>query len=213
MFFRSVSEKMQLPTDATAAPDRDTPVKCATNHFVSGNVIQEPIPAQVHKIVFGMGCFWGAERLFWTHPGVYSTAVGYSGGITANPTYEDVCSGLTGHTEVVLVFYDYAKVDLQELFSIFWESHNPTEGMRQGNDTGTQYRSAIYTTSDLQMDASLAGVSSFQSRLTEKGYPEITTEIRELEKFYYAEDYHQQYLAKNPGGYCGISGTGVKYAY
>jgi peptide-methionine (S)-S-oxide reductase len=213
MFFRSVSEKMQLPTDAMAAPDRDTPVKCATNHFVSGNVIQEPIPAQVHKIVFGMGCFWGAERLFWTHPGVYSTAVGYSGGITANPTYEDVCSGLTGHTEVVLVFYDYTKVDLQELFSIFWESHNPTEGMRQGNDTGTQYRSAIYTTNDLQMDTSLAGVSSFQSRLTEKGYPEITTEIRELKKFYYAEDYHQQYLAKNPAGYCGISGTGVKYAY
>ena len=213
MFFRSVSEKMQLPTDAMAAPDRDTPVKCATNHFVSGNVIQEPIPAQVQKIVFGMGCFWGAERLFWTHPGVYSTAVGYSGGITANPTYEDVCSGLTGHTEVVLVFYDYTKVDLQELFSIFWESHNPTEGMRQGNDTGTQYRSAIYTTSDLQMDTSLAGVSSFQSRLTEKGYPEITTEIRELKKFYYAEDYHQQYLAKNPRGYCGISGTGVKYAY
>jgi peptide-methionine (S)-S-oxide reductase len=213
MIFRSVSEKMKLPTSGVAAPDREAPMRCGLNHFVSGNVIKEPIPVQVHKIAFGMGCFWGAERLFWSQPGVYSTAVGYAGGVTANPTYEDVCSGLTGHTEVVLVFYEYAKLDLQELLTVFWESHNPTEGMRQGNDIGTQYRSAIYTTSDAQMDASLEGVSNIQPRLSENGYPKITTEIKVLEEFYYAEDYHQQYLAKNPNGYCGISGTGVKYEY
>ena len=160
------------------------------------------------RAVFGMGCFWGAERLFWTLPGVYSTAVGYSGGITVNPSYEDVCSGQTGHSEVVLVFYDPVIVTFQELLKVFWESHNPTQGMRQGNDVGTQYRSAIYGADKSQMDEAEESLITFQSVLAEGNYQGITTEIKILDNFYYAEDYHQQYLAKNPNGYCGILGTG-----
>ena len=211
MLFSLNNRELNLPTKETALPGRDDPVKCSPVHFVSGNQIIEPVPSHLEKIVFGMGCFWGAERLFWAHSGVYSTAVGYAGGITMNPTYEEVCSGLTGHTEVVLVFYDPTGVSFQELLAIFWESHNPTEGMRQGNDVGTQYRSAIYTTSQMQQDASLAGVAGFQAALSAKRYSIITTEINELKYFYYAEDYHQQYLAKNPNGYCGISGMDVRY--
>ena len=211
MLFSLNNRQLNLPTKETALPGRDDSVKCSPVHFVSGNQIIEPVPSHLEKVVFGMGCFWGAERLFWAHAGVYSTAVGYAGGITMNPTYEEVCTGLTGHTEVVLVFYDPTEVGFQELLAIFWESHNPTEGMRQGNDVGTQYRSAIYTTNQIQQDISLGGVAGFQAALSAKKYSVITTEINKLKYFYYAEDYHQQYLAKNLNGYCGISGTGVRY--
>ena len=212
MLFGLNNRQLNLPTKDTALPGRDESVKFTPIHFVSGNQIIEPVPSHLEKIVFGMGCFWGAERLFWARSGVYSTAVGYAGGITMNPTYEEVCSGLTGHAEVVLVFYDPSEVSFQELLAIFWESHNPTEGMRQGNDVGTQYRSAIYTTNQIQQNISLKGAEEFQVALSAKGYSIITTEINKLGYFYYAEDYHQQYLAKNPNGYCGISGTGVRYS-
>ena len=200
-----------LPNAAEALPDRSQKVEFSPTHFVNGNRIVEPVPEHLHKAVFGLGCFWGAERLFWELPGVYSTAAGYAGGMTANPTYEDVCSGRTGHTEVVLVFFDPAEISFEQLLAAFWEAHDPTQGMRQGNDRGTQYRSAIYATDTAQVTAAQASRDAFQAALSERGYSEITTEIKELKDFYYAEDYHQQYLAKNPGGYCGLAGTGACY--
>ncbi|MDD9889045.1 MAG: peptide-methionine (S)-S-oxide reductase MsrA [Gammaproteobacteria bacterium] len=211
MLFGLSNKSLELPSREDAIPDRAEVVRFSREHFVNRNPIADPVPRDLAKAVFGMGCFWGAERLFWQLPGVYSTAAGYAGGITANPTYEDVCSGMTGHTEVVLVYYDPGKCDYEDLLSQFWESHDPTQGMRQGNDRGTQYRSAIYTTEAEQLLAAERSRTSFQEALAKKGYPEITTEIRELEKFYYAEDYHQQYLAKNPNGYCGLAGTGACY--
>jgi peptide-methionine (S)-S-oxide reductase len=171
--------------------------------------LKGPFPGGLRQAVFGLGCFWGAERLFWEKPGVYTTASGYAGGLTPNPDYRQVCSGMTGHTEVVLVVYDPEAVSYNELLAAFWENHDPTQGMRQGNDVGTQYRSAIYTFDDEQADAARRSLIAYQERLTAARFGKITTEIRPLENFYYAEDYHQQYLAKNPGGYCGIGGTGV----
>jgi peptide-methionine (S)-S-oxide reductase len=178
-------------------------------HFVNGNRIAPPFPAGLEQAIFAMGCFWGAERKFWEAPGVYSTAVGYAGGHTRNATYKEVCSGMTGHTEVVLVVFDPTLTSYDEMLRIFWENHDPTQGMRQGNDVGTQYRSAIYTTSPEQQQAAEASRAAFQDRLSAAGYGPITTEIAEAPEFYYAEEYHQQYLAKNPNGYCGLGGTGV----
>jgi peptide-methionine (S)-S-oxide reductase len=178
-------------------------------HFVNGNRISAPFPAGLETAVFGMGCFWGAERKFWQAPGVYSTAVGYAGGVTPNPTYREVCSGMTGHTEVVLVVFDPAKTSYDTMLRLFWENHDPTQGMRQGNDVGTQYRSAIYTFSPEQRQAAEASRDAYQQRLSAAGYGPITTELADAPPFYYAEEYHQQYLEKNPDGYCGIGGTGV----
>jgi peptide-methionine (S)-S-oxide reductase len=178
-------------------------------HFVLGTPLQPPFPTGIQQAVFGMGCFWGAEKLFWKIPGVYTTAVGYAGGLTPNPTYREVCSGLTGHTEVVLVAFDPKRVSDDELLRVFWESHDPTQGMRQGNDAGTQYRSAIYFGSDDQRRAAEASQAAYQEALKAAGHGPITTELAPAREFYYAEDYHQQYLAKNPQGYCGIGGTGV----
>ena len=209
--FQLRKKSLELPDANSALPDREQAIQPAAEHFVSGNRFVEPVPEHLEKAVFGLGCFWGAERLFWELEGVFSTAAGYAGGISRNPSYEDVCSGGTGHTEVVLVFFDPDKISYQNLLAAFWESHDPTQGMRQGNDQGTQYRSAIYTTSAAQTTAAKASSKAFQSSLSGKNYPLITTEIRELSDFYYAEDYHQQYLAKNPGGYCGLAGTGVCY--
>lgn len=211
MFLKSFSRPTDIPGRDQALPDRANAMKFNPVHYVNGNPIVEPVPGHLQKAVFGLGCFWGAERLFWELPGVFSTAVGYAGGITANPTYEDVCSGMTGHTEVVLVYFDPAQISYQELLTAFWESHDPTQGMRQGNDRGTQYRSAIYTCSEAQAEQARASQARFQEALDEQGYAAITTEIVELGEFYYAEDYHQQYLAKNPGGYCGLAGTGACY--
>jgi len=179
------------------------------SHFVNGHRLTPPFPAGLEQAVFGMGCFWGAERKFWEAPGVYTTAVGYAGGYTPNPTYKEVCSGMTGHTEVVLVVFDPSRTSYDALLKIFWENHDPTQGMRQGNDAGTQYRSAIYCFSPEQRRAAEASRDAFQDRLTAAGYGRITTEVIDAPPFYYAEDYHQQYLAKNPDGYCGIGGTGV----
>lgn len=179
-------------------------------HFVSGNRICEPVPAGLEKAVFGMGCFWGAERLFWQLPGVYSTAVGYAGGTSADPTYEDVCGGATGHAEVVLIWFDPKRVGYQRLLAEFWDSHDPTQGMRQGNDRGTQYRSAIYTVSTAQDASARTSLAHCQALLSQRRFPKITTEIKALGDFWYAEDYHQQYLAKNPLGYCGLAGTGIR---
>ncbi|XP_075779365.1 mitochondrial peptide methionine sulfoxide reductase isoform X1 [Pelodiscus sinensis] len=181
----------------------------AAKHHVNGNRTVEPFPEGTEMVLFGMGCFWGAERKFWTLKGVYSTQVGYAGGCTPNPTYEEVCSGKTGHTEAVRVVYQPENIRFQNLLKVFWENHDPTQGMRQGNDFGTQYRSAIYTFSQEQMEAALKSKEDYQKVLTEKGFGTITTEIREAPEFYYAEDYHQQYLNKNPNGYCGLGGTGV----
>jgi peptide-methionine (S)-S-oxide reductase len=181
----------------------------AKAHFVNGHPLEPPFPAGLETVVVGMGCFWGAERCFWQLPGVYTTAVGYAGGHTPNPTYEEVCSGRTGHTEVVLVVYDPKKVSFETILKTFWESHDPTQGMRQGNDTGTQYRSAIYCSSPEQKTAALAAREAYAKALGQSGHGAITTEIADAPPFYYAEDYHQQYLAKNPGGYCGLGGTGV----
>ena len=178
-------------------------------HFVLGTPLEPPFPEGVETVVFGLGCFWGAERSFWQAPGVYTTAVGYAGGYTPNPTYEEVCSGRTGHNEVVLVAYRPEEISFDELLRIFWEGHDPTQGMRQGNDVGTQYRSGIYVTSDAQREAALASRELYQQKLREAGYGDITTEIVDAPEFFYAEDYHQQYLAKNPNGYCGLGGTGV----
>ncbi|NKB31773.1 MAG: peptide-methionine (S)-S-oxide reductase MsrA [Pseudomonadales bacterium] len=211
MLFGLTNKPLELPTKETALPDRAEPLRFKREHFVNGNPISAPVPEHLASAVFGLGCFWGAERLFWQIPGVFSTAVGYAGGITVNPTYEDVCSGMTGHTEVVLVYFDPGACSYEDLLTVFWESHNPTQGMQQGNDRGTQYRSAIYTSTEQQLLAANNSKSKFQSALTEKGYSGITTEVSQLDEFYYAEDYHQQYLAKNPKGYCGIAGTGACY--
>jgi peptide-methionine (S)-S-oxide reductase len=192
-----------------ALPGRDTPIPVPERHAVLGNPLTPPFPDGFEQAVFGMGCFWGAEKLFWQAPGVWTTAVGYAGGYTPNPTYQEVCSGSTGHTEVVLVVWDPAKTSLMEMLRIFWEGHDPTQGLRQGNDLGTQYRSAIYYANDEQREAAERSREMFQERLNGFGYGEITTEIAEAGPFYYAEDYHQQYLDKNPGGYCGLGGTGV----
>jgi peptide-methionine (S)-S-oxide reductase len=201
--------KREMPRPEEALPGRDELMPVPSRHEVNGNPLEPPFPAGLEQTVFGMGCFWGAERKFWEAPGVYTTAVGYSGGLTKNPTYEEVCSGRTGHTEAVLVVFDPAQTSFEEMLRVFWESHDPTQGMRQGNDVGTQYRSTIYTTSEAQHEAALASRDSYQEALAERGFGDITTEIEEAPPFYYAEPYHQQYLAKNPGGYCGIGGTGV----
>jgi peptide-methionine (S)-S-oxide reductase len=203
-------DKTAMPAPADALPGRDArPYNVPDTHFVLGTPLEPPFPEGVETAIFGMGCFWGPEREFWQVPGVYTTAVGYAGGFTPNPTYEEVCSGRTGHNEVVLVAYRPAEISYEELLRLFWEGHDPTQGMRQGNDMGTQYRSAIYATSDAQRKAAAASRQLFQERLSDEGYGEITTEIVEAPEFFYAEDYHQQYLAKNPGGYCGMGGTGV----
>ncbi len=201
--------KQSLPTAEQALPGRDTPVVVPTRHAVNGHPLQAPFPAGMQQAVFAMGCFWGAERRFWQQPGVYSSAAGYAGGHTPNPTYEEVCSGLTGHTEVVLVVFDPQVTSYAALLKVFWEAHNPTQGMRQGNDSGSQYRSAIYCYGNEQLDAALASQAAFQQALETAGLGLITTEIAAAPAFYYAEDYHQQYLAKNPRGYCGLGGTGV----
>ena len=202
-------KKLDLPTAAEALPGRIRRMTVPANHFVNGHRLEPPFPAGTRLATFGLGCFWGAERKFWTVPGVYSTSVGYAGGLTPNPTYEEVCTGQTGHNEVVRVVYDPADVGYDELLQVFWESHDPTQGMRQGNDVGTQYRSGVYWTTQAQRDAALASREMFQRELTASGYGEITTEIVEAGPFYYAEDYHQQYLEANPNGYCGLGGTGV----
>ncbi|MEO8704097.1 MAG: peptide-methionine (S)-S-oxide reductase MsrA [Kofleriaceae bacterium] len=207
MFFSS--KKSRMPTAAEALPGRTQAIRVAGTHFVNGNRFVEPLPEGMQRAMFGMGCFWGAERKFWQAPGVYSTAVGYAAGLTPNPTYEEVCSGRTGHNEVVLVIYDPAQISYEKLLAIFWESHDPTQGMRQGNDAGTQYRSGIYTFGPEQQQAAEAAKVAFQPGLAKAGFGPITTEILPAPEFYYAEDYHQQYLGKNPGGYCGLGGTGV----
>jgi peptide-methionine (S)-S-oxide reductase len=198
-----------MPDADKALPGRDTPLPVAAAHYVNGHPLKPPFPAGMQQVVFGLGCFWGAERRFWEAPGVYTTAVGYAGGYTPNPTYQEVCSGQTGHNEVVLVVFDPEKTTFAALLKRFWEAHDPTQGMRQGNDTGTQYRSGIYTTDAAQQAAALASRDRYQAALTAAGKAAITTEIVPAGPFYYAEDYHQQYLAKNPNGYCGLGGTGV----
>jgi peptide-methionine (S)-S-oxide reductase len=201
--------KLQMPTPETALPGRDRPIPVSERHFVNGNRIVPPFPEGLRTAVFGLGCFWGAERLFWRIPGVWSTAVGYAGGFTPNPTYEEVCGGRTGHAEVVLVVYDPQVVSYDALLKAFWEGHDPTQGMRQGNDVGTQYRSAIYVSGDEERRAAEASRDAYAKVLRDAGYGDVTTEVREAVPFYYAEDYHQQYLGKNPNGYCGLGGTGV----
>jgi peptide-methionine (S)-S-oxide reductase len=201
--------KTQLVTEEHALQGRQEAMAVPERHAVKGAPLRPPFPQGTEQAVFGMGCFWGAERKFWEAPGVFTTAVGYAGGFTPNPTYEETCSGRTGHTEAVLVVFDPEKISYEELLRIFWESHDPTQGMRQGNDVGTQYRSAIYAFSPAQLEAAEASRAAYQQVLNAAGYGEITTDIREAPAFYYAEGYHQQYLAKNPGGYCGIGGTGV----
>jgi peptide-methionine (S)-S-oxide reductase len=207
MFF--TQQKFVLPSSEQALPGRATKMVVSPQHKVLGSPLQEPFPVGLEKVVFGLGCFWGAERRFWQQEGVFSTAVGYAAGFTPNPTYEEVCSGLTGHNEVVLVVFNPEKTSLEKLLQVFWESHNPTQGMRQGNDRGTQYRSGIYTFNDAQKALAGASQLSYQAALNDAGLGEITTEVLHIEEFYYAEDYHQQYLAKNPNGYCGLGGTGV----
>lgn len=202
-------KKLSLPTRQEALPGRAEAMPVSRQHFVNGNAIVGPFDDGLQQAVFALGCFWGAERRFWETEGVFSTAVGYAGGITPNPDYREVCSGLTGHTEVVLVVFDPVIASFDDLLQIFWESHDPTQDMRQGNDIGTQYRSAIYTSDDGQQAAAQRSKAAYEAELGNAGYSAITTEILPLDTFYYAEDYHQQYLAKNPGGYCGIGGTGV----
>ena len=201
--------KTTMPAATEALPGRSTPLQVPQTHYVNGRRIVAPFPAGLCEAVFGLGCFWGAERLFWQLPGVYSTAVGYAGGFTPNPSYEEVCTGLTGHAEVVRVIYDPGKIGYEDLLRAFWESHDPTQGMRQGNDLGTQYRSVIYVTDAGQRQAAEDSRRSYQARLAGAHMGAITTEVHDAPQFYYAEDYHQQYLAKNPDGYCGLKGTGV----
>ncbi len=201
--------KSRIPSVEDALPGRAAQMPGAGRHLVLGAPLQPPFPEGIETAVFGLGCFWGAERLFWQASGVYTTAVGYAGGATPNPTYEEVCSGRTGHTEVVLVAWDSAQTSFDEMLKIFWEGHNPTQGMRQGNDVGTQYRSAIFTTSQAQLAAAEQSALMFAERLKGVGFGDVTTEIAPSDAFYFAEDYHQQYLAKNPNGYCGLGGTGV----
>ena len=200
---------LRLPRPEQALPGRSNEMPVPASHFVNGHPLAPPFPTGLEQAVFGLGCFWGAERKFWQAPGVYTTAVGYAGGYTPNPTYREVCSGMTGHTEVVLVVFDPAVTSYDEILKVFWENHDPTQGMRQGNDVGTQYRSAIYTTSPEQLATAERVRDAFQTEFGRAGYGRITTEIKPAPEFYYAEDYHQQYLAKNPGGYCGLGGTGV----
>jgi peptide-methionine (S)-S-oxide reductase len=202
-------KKLSIPDPSEALPGRSEAMAVPKRHYVNGNDITPPFPAGMELALFGLGCFWGAERKFWQTEGVYSTSVGYAAGHTPNPTYREVCSGMTGHNEVVRVVYDPNKVSYDALLKVFWESHNPTQGMRQGNDTGTQYRSGIYVYSPEQRQQAEASLKAYQSELKQAGYGDITTEILDAPEFYYAEDYHQQYLAKNPGGYCGLGGTGV----
>ena len=205
------SRKLEMPTEDTALPGRSEIMPVPEHHFVNGNPLDKPLPQDMSYAMFGLGCFWGAERRFWEKSGVYVTVVGYAAGITPNPTYEEVCSGLTGHNEVVRLIFDPRFVSYQELLELFWESHNPTQGMRQGNDIGTQYRSGIYTYNDEQQAQAEASQQKFQGRLSSKGFDPITTEIIPAPTFYFAEHYHQQYLAKVPNGYCGLGGTGVCY--
>jgi peptide-methionine (S)-S-oxide reductase len=202
-------KSVEMPTPETALPGRKESMSVPAQHFVNGNALTGPFNEGLEVAMFGMGCFWGAERKFWEAPGVFSTSVGYSGGYTSNPTYEEVCTGRTGHNEVVLVVFDRALTNYEAILKVFWESHDPTQGMRQGNDVGTQYRSGIYTYSPGQQAAAEASRSEFQSVLTKAGYGVITTEIHAATDYYYAEVYHQQYLAKNPNGYCGLGGTGL----
>ena len=201
--------KATMPEPDAALPGRDTPMRVGSAHYVNGHPLAPPFPDGMEQAIFGMGCFWGAERKFWETEGVFTTAVGYAGGYTPNPTYEETCSGRTGHNEVVLVVFDPAVVGYEQILRVFWENHNPTEGMRQGNDVGTQYRSGIYLTDSHQRGAAEDSLAMYQDELTTAGFGDITTEIVDEPAFYYAEDYHQQYLAKNPGGYCGLGGTGV----
>ncbi len=207
-----IRRKRALPTLETALPGRESAMPVTNRHTVLGNPICPPFPQHLEQAVFGMGCFWGVERKFWQLEGVWSTAAGYAGGLTPNPTYQEVCSGQTGHTEVVLVVFDPAIIAYESLLKTFWENHDPTQGMRQGNDLGTQYRSAIYCFGDAQREAAKRSLDAFQLRLSDAGFGAITTEIDDAGPFYFAEDYHQQYLDKNPGGYCGIGGTGVTCA-
>jgi peptide-methionine (S)-S-oxide reductase len=208
MFFSNMF-KLKVPAAGEALPGRTEKIAVAPRHAVLGTAMDGPFPSQLRLAMFGMGCFWGAEKKLWQVPGVYSTQVGYAGGSTANPTYREVCGGKTGHTEVVRVVFDPAKVSFQDLLRVFWESHDPTQGMRQGNDTGTQYRSAIYTYDDEQLALAEASRKAYEGQLKKAGFGAITTEIAPAGEFYFAEDYHQQYLAKNPDGYCGLGGTGV----
>jgi peptide-methionine (S)-S-oxide reductase len=205
----SSRQKQLMPNTENALPGRDEPMAVPIQHFVNGNPLRGPFAEHLQQAVFGMGCFWGVERKFWQLDGVFTTAAGYAAGITPNPTYQEVCSGQTAHNEVVLVVFDPALISYESLLTAFWEGHNPTQGMRQGNDAGSQYRSGIYTCSDSQAAAAEASRVAFQPELNAAGFGEITTEILPAGEFYYAEDYHQQYLAKNPGGYCGLGGTGV----
>lgn len=209
---RLLRKKLDMPDPAQALPGRAAEMPVMNRHFVNGHPLKPPFPAGLQTALFGLGCFWGAERKFWQVPGVYSTAVGYAGGYTHNPTYEEVCTGNTGHNEVVLVVFDPALVSYERLLQVFWEAHNPTQGMRQGNDVGTQYRSGIYVHDEQQKLAAEESLRTYREALRQAGFGDITTEIRALPQFYYAEDYHQQYLAKNPDGYCGLGGTGVSCA-
>jgi peptide-methionine (S)-S-oxide reductase len=201
--------KITMPSREDALPGRQERMLVPPAHHVNGAPLQPPFPDGMEQAVFGLGCFWGAERVFWQTPGVVTTAAGYAGGLTPNPTYREVCSGLTGHNEVVLVVFDPVRIPYDDLLKVFWESHDPTQGMRQGNDVGTQYRSGIYTYTDRQREAAERSKALYQQELSHAGYGRITTEILPAPEFYYAEDYHQQYLSKNPGGYCGLGGTGV----
>jgi len=203
-------KKLTLPTAREALPGRSEKMPVPSGHYVNGHPLQPPFPAGMETAIFGLGCFWGAERKFWQLEGVYSTAVGYAAGVTPNPTYQEVCTGMTGHNEVVLVIYDPSVISYEQLLKVFWESHNPTQGMRQGNDTGTQYRSGIYTYNPQQKQLAEKSRSIYQEALNKAGHGQITTEIIDAPEFYYAEVYHQQYLAKNPGGYCGLGGTKVE---
>jgi peptide-methionine (S)-S-oxide reductase len=202
-------KKSEMPSATNALPGRPNPIPTSERHFVNGHPLKGPYPEGMQQAVFGMGCFWGVERMFWKLPGIHVTAAGYAGGFTPNPTYEEVCSGMTGQNEVVLVVYDPKAISYEELLRTFWEGHDPTQGMRQGNDAGTQYRSGIYAFDEAQKQAALASKEAYAKALAARGYGPITTEIVEAGPFYFAEDYHQQYLSKNPGGYCGIGGTGV----
>ncbi|NMF85911.1 peptide-methionine (S)-S-oxide reductase MsrA [Nodosilinea sp. P-1105] len=202
-------KKTEMPSANEALPGRSAPMPVPAKHYVNGNPLQPPFPEGMETALFGMGCFWGAERKFWQQEGVYSTAVGYAAGHTPNPTYQEVCSGLTGHNEVVLVVFDPSVISYEQILKVFWENHNPTQGMRQGNDVGTQYRSGIYTYSETQKQLAETSRQAYQQALSQAGYGTITTEILDAPEFYYAEEYHQQYLAKNPGGYCGLGGTNV----
>jgi len=208
-FGMGLGKKDVMPSEKEALPGREKAMSVVNKHYVNGNLLQGPFPEGMETAMFGLGCFWGAERKFWQAEGVYSTAVGYAAGVTPNPTYREVCSGMTGHNEVVLVVFDPKVISYDALLKLFWESHNPTQGMQQGNDKGTQYRSGIYTYSDAQMEAAKQSKEMYQEALKKSGYGEITTEVLPAPEFYYAEDYHQQYLAKNPGGYCGLGGTNV----